>query len=272
MSKRLTLTLIITFGMVLVGIGLSQTYAQDDGHGGDNGAEERAILRGAVNYAEYCGACHGPEGESIAEGAAFPDITDYNPRFAKGQITQGYDSDPTDRIMMFGYGEDYDGPLSDEEIDDILAYMGTWGTGETPALPAPNLQPGEVEVIDPGDPARGAEIYATTCLGCHGRDAQGRELDNFPAFTIDENTMRIVERGEGHEPVAAFGQSFGGPLSETDLQDLDAYLKSIEAEVEEEGPQGVSILLIIMGLGAIGVVGAVYFANQRRVENNEEST
>lgn len=269
MSKRLTLTLIIVFGIGLVWVGLASPGYAQDGHGG---SEDRAVLRGAVLYAEYCGACHGPEGESIAAGPAFPAITDYNPSFAKGQIMEGYDSDPTDDIMMIGYGEDYDGPLSDSEIDDILAYMDTWGTGETPELPHPNLEPGDTDVIVSGDPEHGAEVYAMTCLGCHGRDAQGRDLDNFPAFTIDENTRRIVERGEEHGPVAAFGQTFGGPLSNEDLNDLDAYLKSIESEVEEEGPQGVSILLIIMGLGAVGVVGAVYYANQRKGSNNNETS
>ncbi len=270
-TKRLTMISLILLGIALVAVGMAQTtHAQE----GEDHADP-AVLRGAALYAEFCGACHGPQGEAIAAGPAFHVITDYDPSFVKGRIVEGYDADPDDDFMMIGYGEDYNGPLSNEQIDDILAYMNTWSDEETstPHLPEPNLEPGEAEVIGSGDPEHGAVVYAITCLGCHGRNAQGRDLDNFPAFTIDENARRIVSRGEGHGPVPALSIDMGGPLTDEDLDDLDAYLKSIEAEDAEQA-EGVSILLIILGLGAVGAVGGAYFANQRRsnTKQKEENT
>lgn len=258
----------LLLGLILIGLGLvhsTPTYAQDGGEHGESEDQDSAVLRGAALYAEYCGACHGAEGESIAEGPAFASIRDYEPDFALGRIQQGYDSSPDDSIVMFGYGEDYNGPLSDQQIEDILAYMATWNNEEieTPHLPEPNLQPGDDDVIGAGDPVHGAEIYATTCLGCHGRNTRGYDLPNFPAFTIDENTRRIVERGTGHGDVPAFSVALGGPLTTEDLNDLDAFLESLDIEDEDEGPQGVSILVIMLGLAAVGGVGGYYLSAQR---------
>ncbi|MCB9437788.1 MAG: c-type cytochrome [Anaerolineales bacterium] len=260
MTKRLGLLVVISLGVVLVGVGLRPTLAQD-GHG----EADQTVLRGAVYYAEFCAACHGPEGEAIAAGPAFVAIDEYDPTYAKGRIEAGYDSDPNDDIRMIGYGEDDKGPLSSEQIDDILAYMSTWSDEavETPELPAPHLEPGAAQVIGPGDSEHGAMLYASYCLGCHERDGRGRDLPNFPAFEVDANIRGLIERGAGHGPVPAFGATVGGPLSTQDIDDLEAYLQSIEAEQDEEGPEGVSILLMILGLGAVAAVGGYYFASQR---------
>ena len=258
----------LLLGLILVGVGLVHStpiYAQDGGENGQSDGLDPAVLRGVALYAEFCGACHGAEGEAIAEGPAFASISGYELDFAQGRIQQGYDSSPDDGLVMFGYGEDYNGPLSDQQINDILAYMATWNDEEleTPHLPEPNLQPGDDEVIALGDPAHGAEVYATTCLGCHGRNTRGRNLSNFPAFTINENTRRIVERGTGHGNVPAFSVALGGPLTTKDLDDLDAFLQSLTIEEEDEGPQGVSILVIMLGLAAVGGVGGYYLSAQR---------
>lgn len=265
MAKRVFFPVLMLIGLALAGVSLVylkpvSTYAQDDGS-----EHNPAALRGAALYAEFCRACHGPQGEAIADNPAFHEITNFDPNVAKGRINQGYDSDPGNDIMMIGYGDDDNGPLSSIQIDDILVYMSTWTDpeAETPELPEPHLAPGENDATGPGDAEHGAIIYASYCLGCHGLNAQGRGLDNFPAFEINENSKRIAERGEGHDSVPAFSAELGGPLTSTDLDDLDAYLKSIDAEEESDQPEGVSILLIILGLGAVAAVGGVYVANQR---------
>jgi mono/diheme cytochrome c family protein len=264
--RYFVLSLLIFSGLGLVGVSLltrQPIYAQD-------GKEQidPAALRGAALYAEFCQACHGPKGEAVGSNPAFRAISSYDPNFAKGRISQGYDANPNDNIRMIGYGKDYKGPLTSIQIDDILVYMSTWAQADaTPELPKPNLAPGANEVIGAGDPEHGAIIYATYCLGCHGLNAQGRGLANFPAFTINENTRRIVERGEGHGVVPAFAAAFGGPLAAGDIDDLDAYLRSIKVTDKDNQPAGVNILLIILGLAAVGGVGAAYYASERTASN-----
>lgn len=263
MIKKVFIPSLVLLGLVLI-VGslssLSPSYAQD---GGDAEHDEQAVLRGAVLYAEFCGACHGATGEAIASGAAFVDITNFNPQTAKTRIADGYDANPADSVKMIGFGEASEGPLSDSQIDDILAYMNTWASGDSPALPEPHLEPGNLDAGSVGNAEHGAEIYASFCLTCHGLEAQGRGLANFPAFEINENSIRILERSQTHGSVAAFSSDLGGPLTRDDLNDLDAYLRTIDVEKDEEQAKGVGILLIVIGLAAVGGVGSLYLASQR---------
>jgi cytochrome c oxidase cbb3-type subunit 3/ubiquinol-cytochrome c reductase cytochrome c subunit len=264
LSKRAIVAgLLIIFGlglMLLSFVNIQPGFAQDDD------TRLTQARQGAVIYAQYCAACHGAQGEAIGTGPAFASIAQFDPAFAKGRIINGYDSDITDEVSMPGYGEEADGPLSEAEIELVLAYMATWNdeTLETPALPKPNLQPGPKENTGTGDSVHGAEIYAYSCLGCHGRDGQGvNNLKNFPSFTITANTIRLVATGDGHGNLPAFAESNGGPLSEQDLTDLGAYLNTIEAESEDDNPEGVNILIIVFGLAALLLVGGAYMASNR---------
>lgn len=263
MSKRLALSVAcIILGFILITMVVVNTpvsHAQE-------GEPNMAALRGSAVYAEFCSACHGPEGEAIGSEPSFVSIAEYDPATVRDQIENGYDSDDTTPVKMAGYGNEAGGPLQNTQIDDVVAYMLTWQTPEadTPELPSPNLEPGSVAYSGPASPAEGAVVYAYYCLGCHGREAEGRGKSNFPHFTIDENSVRVAATGDGHAFVAAFADNAGGPLSAQQLDNLDAYLRTIDVEEEEEGPQGVTILLMVLGLGAVGIVGGVYLAALRQ--------
>ncbi|MBN1678735.1 MAG: c-type cytochrome, partial [Anaerolineae bacterium] len=107
-------------------------FAQD-GHGEDaedseaEHSDDLAPLRGAAVYAEFCQACHGPQGESIGTGAAFPAI-EFDADSAHAVIADGLDSDEADASAMPGYGK----VLNDVQIADVIAYMETWESGDTP--------------------------------------------------------------------------------------------------------------------------------------------
>ncbi len=263
MSKRLALPVAcIIFGFILIGIVVSNTpisHAQE-------GEQNLAVLRGSAVYAEFCAACHGPEGEAIGNAPGFISIAEFDPATVRARIVNGYDSDKNTPVKMVGYGVEADGPLHGNQVDDVVAYMLTWQTPEedTPELPVANLAPGSAAYTGQGNPAAGAVVYAYSCLGCHGRDAKGRGESNFPRFTIDENSVRVAATGDGHGFVAAFADNAGGPLSPSQLDNLDAYLRTVEVEKDEEGPQGVTILLMVLGLGAVGIVGGVYVAAHRQ--------
>ncbi|MBI5928077.1 MAG: c-type cytochrome [Chloroflexi bacterium] len=261
MSKRLALPVAcIIFGFILIGIVSSNTpvsHAQE-------GERNLAALRGSAVYAEFCSACHGPKGEAIGSAPGFVSIAEFDPATVRAQIVEGYDSDENTPVKMVGYGIEAGGPLQSTQIDDVVAYMLTWQTGDTPELPDAQLEPGAVVYTGPGNPSEGATVYAYACLGCHGRDAKGRGKANFPRFTIDENSVRVAATGDGHGFVPAFADNAGGPLAPQQLDNLDAYLRTIDVEKEEEGPQGVTILLMVLGLGAVGIVGGVYVAANRQ--------
>lgn len=251
--KRWIPILVIGSGLVL--FWASRTAAQDD---------TKAARRGAALYAEYCQACHGPQGEAIGEGLAFAAIA-YDPAAARTVITAGLDSDPGDGAAMPPYLRGEGGPLSPDQINDVIAYLDTWGTGETPALPQPNITASVTHVPDYfGDPGAGAVVYARFCYGCHGAEGQGRRERHFPAIEDAKDPIRVVYTGTDNPYMPAFAAGAGGPLTEAQIKDLDAYLASWRIKEPERGPsaRGIDTLLVIMGVLAVGAVGWFYTARR----------
>jgi len=70
------------------------------------------------------------------------------------------------------------------------------------------------------DPARGKEIYTTTCIVCHGETGKGGTHGGAPltpSLTHD-SVIAVVTRGRNDMP------AFGSAFSPEDLQDLAAYV------------------------------------------------
>jgi mono/diheme cytochrome c family protein len=262
--KRLAPVLLLALGAALVIAGL---WAARLAHA-QEGSDEYAPWRGAAVYAEFCQACHGPHGESIAPGRAFPAIT-YQESRSRSVIVNGLDSNEQDQAAMPPYAQTEGGPLSDAQINDLIAYMETWETGQTPPLPEPRIQAVLESVPDYfGDPQAGAVVYATFCYGCHGDHGEGRVPPNFPPFKVTDQTWHIIADGKPNKYMPAFGAASGGPLDDQQLQDLDTYLASWALEKGRKGvsPEGISTLLIILGVTAILLVGAAYMSRIIKTE------
>lgn len=242
----------LALALILIGVATPALAQEGDG---------QAARYGAAIYAEFCQACHGPRGEAIAEGLAFQAI-EFDAATARDVIAQGRDSSPDDNAAMPGYAQKAGGPLSETRLDQVLAYMATWDTGDVPPLPAPNLHPKTEQVPDYfGDAQRGAELYALSCYGCHGAEGRGRVPPNFPGFTYNRGTFRqVASAGAGGSAMPGFGVESGGPLSEHDLEDLETYVASwsIKPPKAAPSPEGWSTLLVILGVIAVLAVGGYY--------------
>jgi mono/diheme cytochrome c family protein len=93
--------------------------------------------QGAILYAGNCAVCHGPQGEG-RRGAtlsqAWPAVrADLR---VKSTIAQGIPGS-----LMPAWSQENGGPLSEEQINDIVAYMQTWPTSAGPTQPAPTPTP-----------------------------------------------------------------------------------------------------------------------------------
>lgn len=261
MKRRMSLWgMAIVLALVLAA---APVLAQDgEGHGqADDPNADRAARYGAAIYAEFCQACHGPRGEGIAEGPAFRAIR-YDPATAREVIAQGRDSDPDDGAAMPAYAQTAGGPLSEAQLDQLVAYLATWETGDVPPLPEPNLRPTVEQVPDHfGDPVRGAALYATSCYGCHGPEGRGRVPPRFPGFEYAPETfLQTVSRGTGDPTMPGFGVAAGGPFDDQALEDLETYVASWSVSPPETGPspEGWSTFLVILGVVAILAVGGAY--------------
>jgi mono/diheme cytochrome c family protein len=245
--KRSIVLETLVFGVALLIAALGTAYAQE-GHGEE---ENVAALRGAAVFAEFCQACHGPQGEAIGTGAAFAAI-EFNAETAREIVEKGVEAGDGGATMPA-----YERLLEDEQVEDLMAYLETWESGEVPPLPEPNLH-GVPDVVADyfGDPRTGAVIYAKFCNGCHGPEGEGRKKPDFPAFEFTSDTAQIVSASH----VPAFGAAAGGPLSEAQIADLETYLASWAAEEpeEERRSEGINVLIVVLGALAIVVVGGAY--------------
>jgi mono/diheme cytochrome c family protein len=66
---------------------------------------------------------------------------------------------------MPAWGQTFGGPLTDEAVSQVVAFIRAWEPT------APEILPVTVEP----DPVRGATIFAETCFICHGENGQGTE-------------------------------------------------------------------------------------------------
>lgn len=249
---------VLTMFVLVAAVWAAPQVLAQGGEGEDQDGDTNAPLVGAAVYAEFCQACHGPQGEALGEGAAFTAIT-YQPETAREVLTTG--TDPEDGAAMPPYAQTSGGLLTEQQIDSVIAYMETWESGEIPALPEPHIRAGVDQVPDYlGDPQAGAVVYAKFCYGCHGDEGQGRVPPNFPPFGVDQNTSHVIRTGTGSPYMPGFSVEAGGPLIEEQLADLDAYLASwaIEPPEESPSPAGYSTLVIIMGIAAILFVGGAF--------------
>jgi len=105
--------------------------------------------RGAVLYAENCALCHGPDGEGRVGATlakAWPSI---RPDLRlKTIVEEGVAGSP-----MPAWSQQRGGPLTDEDVNDIVSFITSWEAQAVPAgpvptpIPAPSVLSGPLGVL-----------------------------------------------------------------------------------------------------------------------------
>ena len=79
---------------------------------------------------------------------------------------------------------------------------------------------------------QGAQIYAENCAVCHGDDGQGRVgatlAKDWPSIRPDLRIRETIERGIPGTFMPAWGQAYGGPLDNQQLDAVTLYILSWE--------------------------------------------
>jgi mono/diheme cytochrome c family protein len=167
----LALTLLIVFGFAIYLFLESDRVAA--------AAEELAYDRlqtGRAIYNEQCSSCHGTNGEggvgTALNNRALLKKTDDNRFFSIAR--SGVPS-----TQMPAWSVDYGGPLTDEEIRSVVAYIRAWEPT------APVIEPA---VFEP-NAEEGAIIFESTCALCHGQNGVG--TDKTPAINDIERLTSL---------------------------------------------------------------------------------
>lgn len=115
--------------------------------------------KAGAGKATVCGACHGPQGISIAPN--FPNLAGQSATYLYVQLKQFKQGQRNDPIMSGQAAT-----LSDADMRDLASYYAS--LAPKPAGPADESSAG-ARLYLAGDPARGIP----PCQGCHGVDAMG---------------------------------------------------------------------------------------------------
>jgi cytochrome c oxidase cbb3-type subunit III len=260
------LLLVLLLGLAWFAPGLAQS--------GDDQLEEGAAL-----YLENCLVCHGEMGQGRVGATLAKNWPSIRPDLTiRNVIAVGVEGSP-----MPGWSQQTGGPLTDEQIDSLVAYILSWESGEpfeyvpawTPTSRPPITPVAEVE----GEPNRGAVLYDQNCTVCHGAEGQGRAgatlARDWPSIRPDLSVRNVIAIGVAGSPMPAWSQANGGPLSDQDIADITAFILTLPAaridsglpiptSVETTGRMGgVTGVVVTLALFAL-VVSLILFVQRKK--------
>jgi cytochrome c oxidase cbb3-type subunit 3 len=213
-------------------VGWQAGFAQDAGQ----------VDEGARLYADNCAVCHGDDGQGRVGATLAKDWPSIRPDLrVKTTIENGIIGSP-----MVAWSQANGGPLTEEQIDALVAFILTWETGGPPVIPpSPTFAPQRTYAPIPnveGDPNKGAALFSQNCAVCHGEFGEGRVgatlSKNFPSIRPDLTIRETIAGGIAGSPMPAWSQAKGGPLSSAEIDDLTAFILALPAssQVTEVAP------------------------------------
>ncbi len=225
-------------------------------------------VRGGELYVENCAVCHGVEGQGRigASLEAFPGIDPATE--IRSVVAQGIPGS-----LMPAWGQAQGGPLSEQDIHDVAAYIvGIFG-GTQPITPLPTYDAPPIASLPDveGDPSNGAAVYQGNCVMCHGDRGQGRFgvplAKAWPSTDPETYIQQVVRSGIDGTTMPAWVASAGGPLSDQAIADVTAYLLTLEPAAAATpipaaaGPLGstATLALLVGALAVLVIVLVVYY-------------
>jgi mono/diheme cytochrome c family protein len=207
-------------------------YTFEAGRGGGPAA-------GARLFEQNCVGCHGASGQggpnptrpgdiiapiSSAEYLKTRDDTTLRNIISQGQPDFG----------MSPFGDSNGGPLTDEQVDTLVAFIRRWESNPPAQLPP------EVEVM-PQPTWTSAQVYTMVCASCHGTRGEGGlapalNTADFQARYDDETLVETITVGHTATSMIAWGEI----LSSEQIEQLAAYIRAM-AGSSPVGPVSFSV-------------------------------
>ena len=195
---------------------------------------------GARLFADNCAVCHGSDGQGRVGATLSKDWPSLRPDLlVRSTIENGISGSP-----MVAWSQENGGPLTDADIDALVAYILSWQTGGFPVIPptsTPYPRPVLTAVPDViGDPNNGAIVYDQNCAVCHGPNGEGRIgatlSKDWPSLRPDLSMKTTISNGIPGSPMPAWSQDNGGPLAETEINDVVAFLLALPSTSVQPAP------------------------------------
>ncbi len=175
---------------------------------------QQRIQRGTAIYTEQCTGCHGLQGEGGVGPALKDKLVLKN---TPDEVFFSLIRSGVPNTQMPSWSVDFGGPLTDEDIHDLVALLRSWEETAPEILPAAR-QP---------DPAQGALLFSSTCALCHGEAGMGGK-PGVPALN-DLSRLEKFDDAWYHSVIANGRPAKGMPtwgtvLSPAQIDDLVALI------------------------------------------------
>jgi cytochrome c oxidase cbb3-type subunit 3/ubiquinol-cytochrome c reductase cytochrome c subunit len=196
----------------LLGLALAWVAACDDE------GDPEPLAEGRIQYDAYCALCHGSQGEG------------YRSDMANALANQDFLATATDELLRTGtvrgrpgtpmspYGAERGGPLSDAQVDAVVAYIRSWQS-----RPSIDVHDDEVD----GEVERGLPLYEFHCARCHGDSGEGKRYvsvnnPEFLAVASDGFLRYATAKGRDGTEMPGFERE----LTAQGIDDLVALMRS----------------------------------------------
>ena len=188
-----------------------------------------------------CAACHGEYGQGGKRGE-YPRLAGQRAAYLKDQL-KSFRARKRINLPMYPYTQERE--LPDEDIETISDYLAAirlpteWPQFKDSDDALTRLTATEKVMIVPraeGDIDNGKAIYQKECFSCHGRAGRGR--GKFPML-VGQYTSYLKKQADaylkGERPHDDEGVTgILNRISEKDIQDILAYLTSIQVPQQSE--------------------------------------
>jgi ubiquinol-cytochrome c reductase cytochrome c subunit len=208
----------------------------------EDSSASAAEAAGRELYTRSCISCHGNNLEGV-EGRG-PSLIGVGEASVYFQVHTGrmplvrQEADAPDKPAVF----------SDEEIDQLMAYIQANGGG--PTLPSGDLRDGDL--------AEGGELFRLNCASCHNFVGEGGALSSGKAAPSlkDANDLEIYTAMlSGPENMPVFGDN---QLTAEEKRSIINYVQTINAQADpggagvgRMGPVAEGLVIWVVGIGAL---------------------
>jgi ubiquinol-cytochrome c reductase cytochrome c subunit len=208
----------------------------------DDTTESAAEAAGRELYSRSCITCHGENLEGVPNRG--PSLIGVGEAAVYFQVHTGrmplvrQEADAHDKPAVF----------SDEEIDQLMAYVQANGGG--PTLPSGDLRDGDL--------AEGGELFRLNCASCHNFVGEGGALSSGKAAPSLKDASDLEIYGAmltGPENMPVFGDN---QLTPDEKRSIINYVQTIKEQADPGGagigrigPVSEGLVIWVVGIGAL---------------------
>jgi mono/diheme cytochrome c family protein len=187
-------------------------------------ARPEQVLDFSILYKENCSGCHGVEGKG---GASIALRDPVYLAIADDATIRGIASGGVAGTQMPPFAQSKGGMLTDAQIGALVTGIRAWARADVGnGIPPYSAQ-------SPGDPQRGAGVYATFCASCHGPDGEGAKggsaiaSGTYLSLVSDQYLRTVVIAGRPELGAPDWrGNVDGRAMTSGEISDVVAWLAS----------------------------------------------